>query len=168
MILDLSKLPKQAVYLVIDEVGHSFYVGYTLNMGGVLPMLYDLGTRLPALELRVLVSTSDLITLKLHTEYYRNIYLDKGFSEIIVRGRKALEYRARMVVAPDFKYVDVELVTARGSGMVVARFSTKAEAEDFIMVYYGTGNPYHFPVYASNSLTKEVLAKRERVETFVL
>lgn len=131
-------------------------------------MLYDMATRLPTLELRVLVDTNDLTTLKLHTEYYRNIYLEKGYSELIVRGRKTLEYNVRVVVAPDFKYVDVELVTARGAGTVVARFKTRAEANDFVMAYYGADNPYRFPVYASNSLTKEFLAKRDRVETFVL
>ena len=167
MILDLSKLPKQAVYLVIDEVANSFYVGYTLNMGGALPMLYDLVGGLPTLEFRILVNTSDLTTLKLHTEYYRNMYLKTGYTEIVERGRKTLQYRARVVVASDFKYVDVELVTARGDGMVVGRFKTKKEAQEFIMVYYGDDNEYRLPVYASNSLTKEFLA-RENTASFTL
>ena len=163
MILDLSKLPKQAVYLVIDEVANSFYVGYTLNMGGALPMLYEMGCGLQTLEFRILVTTSDLITLKLHTEYYRNMYLKTGYTELIERGRKTLQYRTRVVVAPDFKYVDVELVTARGDGMVVARFKTKKEAQEFVMVYYGPDNTDHFPVYACNSLTKEFLARKGEV-----
>lgn len=164
MIVDLSKIPKQAVYLVIDKVARSFYVGYTLNMGGALPMLYEMAARLPALELSVLTSTSDYITLRLHTEYYRNIYLDMGCSELIVRGRKALEYRVRVMVAPDFKYVDVELVTARGDEMVVARFKTKKEANEFTLMYYGDDNPYRFPVYAANADTKALLQGNEKTE----
>jgi hypothetical protein len=91
------------------------------------------------------------------------MYLKTGYTELIERGRKTLQYRTRVVVAPDFKYVDVELVTARGDGMVVARFKTKKEAQEFVMVYYGPDNTDHFPVYACNSLTKEFLARKGEV-----
>jgi hypothetical protein len=58
--------------------------------------------------------------------------------------------------------MEVRLVTARGdSDRVVGRFKTTAEALEFVMVYYGTGNPYCLPVFATNSLTKEYLLKKE-------
>lgn len=159
MIMDFSRLPKSGVYSIVDEVAQCFYINYTSNMSGCLASIYGFERPGTTLDFRILVNTSDLTTLKLHTEYYRNMYLKTGYTEIVERGRKTLQYRARVVVASDFKYVDVELVTARGDGMVVARFKTKKEAQEFVMVYYGDDNEYRLPVYASNSLTKEFLAR---------
>jgi hypothetical protein len=157
MVVDLSSVPKECVYIVYDEVARSFYVGYTLSMGNTVGKLWEMTAGRPTLEFRVLTVSDDLTTLKLHTEYYRNMYLDAGFSEMGSRGRKTLQYKVRIVVAPDFKNVDVQLVSARGDGVVVGRFKTKQEARDFTLVYYGDDNLFRLPVYATNSLTKELL-----------
>ncbi len=167
MVIDFSQLPKEGVYSIVDQSARCFYINYTSSMGSCLARIYEFEKPGTTLEFRVLVVTNDLITLKLHTEYYRNIYKLSGFTEISPPARKALRYRTRVIVAPDFKSVDVELVSSRGDGNVVARFKTKAEAQEFVMVYYGPDNPYRFPVYASNSLTREVLAKTRNRE-FIL
>lgn len=168
MILDLARLPREGVYLVVDEAARTFHVNYTLSMGSALARVYDLVGGRSTLSLRVLSATSDLITLKLHTEYYRNIYLGMGYTDMVYRGRKPLAYRVRIVVAPDFKNIDVELVTARGEGMIVGRFGTRNEARDFALVYYDSGNPYRLPVYALNSLTRELVSEVGKPGTFVL
>ena len=159
MIVDLARIPKAGVYLLLDDESRNFYVGYTVDMGSALARVYEMAARLPALGFCMLTEGDDLVSLKLHTEYYRNMYLGVGYKEIMAPGRKSLQYRVRVVVAPDYRNIDVELVTARGLSKVVGRFRTKAEAQDFVMYSYGEDNPYRLPVYATNSLTREVLAQ---------
>lgn len=168
MVVDLARLPKAGVYIVVDEVARTFHVNYTLSMGSALARVYDLVGGRSALSFRTMSVTTDLITLKLHTEYYRNIYLDMGYTDMVYSGRKHLQYKVRIVVAPDFKNIDVELVTARGEGMIVGRFKTRNEARDFALVYYDSGNPYRLPVYALNSLTRELVSEVRKPGTFVL
>jgi len=103
------------------------------------------------LTLRVESTGSDLETLKLHTEYYRNMY-----SKHIYK-RKALVYRVRVVPSSGFKMMDVRLVSARGEERVVGRFKTAREASDFIDMYYGEDNPFRLPVYSVNADTKAFL-----------
>jgi len=166
MISELLRLPRSAVFAVVDTVGRCFYINYTQSMGQSLARLYDQwGGKTPGrtLDFRVLSVSDDIETLRLHTEYWRTEFVQQGMSELWSDRRPALRYRVRSLVAPNFKTVRVELVTARGNSKVVGIFPTAATAQDFIATYYGSDNPFCFPVYAANSLTKEYLLKRETV-----
>jgi hypothetical protein len=167
MIVDLAGLPKEAIYSIVDEGSKTFHVNYTLSMGNTLNRVYDMVGGRPTLKFRVLVATSDPTTLKLQTEYYRNMYIALGYTEMMGSRRKTLQYRVRVVVAPDFKGMDVQLVSARGDGFTVGRFATKIEARVFALEYYGD-NPYRFPVYSTNSLTRELLERERKPGRLIL
>lgn len=160
MLSDYLKLPQSCVYLIINEQQKLATVNYTENIAGALYRLYDdLAGRSPetALDLQILSVTTDIETLKLHSEYWKDQYRNNGYSDVIPTGRKALQYSARVLVASDLSSINVELVTARGQRKVVGKFKTQTEAKDFIMMYYGGDNSYRLPVYAVNSLTKEFI-----------
>jgi hypothetical protein len=165
MINTFLGLPRCAVFVVEDSGARCFYINYTTSMGQSLARLYEQWNDKPragALELVIVSVTPDIETLKLHCEYYRDQYMDKGWTELLPPGRGALKYKPRVVVAPDFSCMEVRLVTTRGdSDKVVGRFKTTAEAQEFVMVYYGSGNQYCLPVFATNSLTREYLLKKE-------
>ena len=165
MIAEFLGLPRCAVFAVEDRATRCFYINYTTSMGQSLARLYDQwggGSRVSALEFRVLSVTTDIETLKLHCEYYRDQYIKEGWGELLSAGRTSLKYRTTVLIAPDFSCMEVRLVTARGnSDKVVGRFKIAVEAQEFVMVYYGPANPYCLPVFATNSLTKEYLSKKE-------
>ncbi len=166
MVLDqYMGLPRECVLVVENAATRCFYINYTTSIGQSLARLYDQWNGKPragTLELRVLSVTTDIETLKLHCEYWRDQYINRGWTELLPPGRGALRYKPRVVVAPDFSCMEVRLVNARGdSDKVVGRFKTTTEAQEFVMVYYGSGNQYCLPVFATNSLTREYLLKRE-------
>ena len=150
---ELLGLPRSGV--VIVGRGSSFLVSYTTSMGAELCDLYNQFGGQSGLTLRVCSANCDLETLRLHTEYYRNMYGSVGHK------RTALRYKVRIVPGVGLKYVDVELVSARGEGKVVARFKNAREAREFIETYYGEDNPFRLPVYAANSATKEFLQEKQ-------
>lgn len=157
---ELLQLPKSGV--VVLQKHDSVLVSYTTNMGSELQDLYSMFRGQSGIVLKVLSSGVDLETLKLHTEYYRKFYHGRlCYRPINPYSRKTLEYKVRAVPSKDFKYIDIELVTARGDSKFVGRFKTKKEAGAFIETCYGPSNPFRFPVYAANSDTKEFLAEQE-------
>jgi hypothetical protein len=159
---ELLALPKSGVVILI--MGNQVLVSYTESMGANLESIYNQfkgrGSTTP-IVLRVASAGADLETLKLHTEYYRDYYSKKGMLQPMVQLRASIRYRVRAVPRPDYKGVDVEVVSARGEGKVVGRFKNSAEAKDFIETYYGTDNPFCLPVYGSNSATKEFLKEKQ-------
>lgn len=156
---ELLALPKSGV--VVLKKGDHALVSYTTSMGAELQELYNLFRGQTGISMFVLSAGADLETLKLHTEYYRKFY-HSNYKPIQEYNRKVIEYKIRLVPIKDFRGVDVELVTARGDSKVVGRFKNIVEAKDFIETYYGTDNPFRFPVYAANSDTKEFLQKEQK------
>lgn len=151
---ELLGLPRSGV--VILKKGNGVLVTYTTSMGSYLETLYQEFEGKEGMEIEVVSKGADLETLKLHTEYFR------AFHGCIAQGRKAIQYRVRAVPAPEFKGVDVEIVSARGDSiMVVGKFKTAGEAKSFIETYYGADNPFRLPVYAANSATKEFLLRKQ-------
>lgn len=159
---EVLALPRTGV--VILKKSDSVLVSYTTSMGADLEEMYNLFRGQSGITMLVVSAGADIETLKLHTEYYRRHYHSVlAHSTITPYNRKALLYRIRLVPSDDFKWVDVELVTARGDGAkFVGRFKTTREANDFIETYYGTDNPFKLPVYARNSDTKEFLLKMQK------
>jgi len=160
MVLDeFLALPKSGV--IILQKGNSVLVSYTTSMGAELLDLYTQFSGHTGIDLKVVSVGADIETLKLHTEYYRHYYLTRGMSSLIQYNRKTIKYKVRVIPNSDFRYVDVELVSARGDSKVVGRFESAIEAKDFVDMYYGLDNPFRFPVYAINSTTKGLLASVE-------
>ena len=157
----LLTLPRSGV--VILKKGNSVLIGYTSSMGAYLETLYNDFRGQTGIEMRVYSEGVDLETLRLHTEYYRKVYVSKGFSMIIDPLRKAVKFRVRMVPSPDFKHFNVEIVSARGDSRVVGKFKSNKEAKGFIETYYGTDNPLVFPVYAANTDTKVFLQEQTKM-----
>lgn len=156
MIVDLATLPRACVYSVVDIETNRFYVNYSMNMVGALGRLWEeVGSRGSTLEFRVMSVSTDLETLKLHTEYWRDVMVGRGMTELLPRGRKTLQYEVRCVVDEDYDWVDIVLVSARGDRRIVGKFRTMEEAVGFVEMYYAGDNPYRFPVYAVNSRTSE-------------
>ena len=161
-------LPESGVYIVLDRAAALCYVNYTEHMGLVLARLHQ-DFRGQALELEIRSPGADTETLRLHCEHYRMEYRNMGYGELIATGRKAIQYRVRRLVAPDFRSVFVELITAKGeTARVVGKFKTTGEAQEFIDTYYGSDNQLCFPVYATNSLTKELLIKQRETSGIIL
>lgn len=156
MILDeLLALPESGV--VILRKGSSVLVSYTTSMGAELLELYTQFKGKSGYSIEVLSVGADIETLKLHTEYYRELYGATGHS------RKALQYRVRIVPEVRMRWVDVQLVSARGDSKVVGRFQSIPEAKSFIETCYGSDNPFRFPVYACNQATKELLLEQAKL-----
>lgn len=157
----LLGLPKSGVVILQKE--NTVLVSYTTSMGANLETLYNEFSGQSGIELMVFSAGTDLETLKLHTEYYRRYFTEKGFILLQTHSRKTVQYRVRMVPSQEFKNMDVELVNARGDSKVVGRFKSKKEAGDFIDRHYGSDNPFRLPVYALNSDTKEFLAEQKKM-----
>lgn len=158
MVLDeLLALPKTGV--IVLRKGNSVLVSYTTSMGSELLDLYNQFRGQTGISLEVFSVGVDTETLKLHTEYYRQYYSDKGLSTLIQYHRKAIQYRVRIIPNKDIRFMDVELVSARGDSRTVGRFGSADEAKDFVATYYGDDNPFKFPVYAVNSLTIDMLRR---------
>lgn len=158
----LLGLPKSGV--VILKKGGSVLVAYTTSMGAHLESLYQQFGGQSGVTMEVVSAGADIETLKLHTEYYRDYYIRQGFTSIQSHSRKAIQYRVRAVPSSDFKFVDVELVSARGDAKFVGRFRSMRLAGEFIETYYGTDNPFKLPVYAANSDTKLFLQKTKMLD----
>jgi hypothetical protein len=159
---ELLGLPKSGV--VVLQKGNSILVSYCTSMGANLESLYNQFKGQSGIELRVFSKEADLETLKLHTEYYRKYYSKRGFSLLHSPARKAVKYRVRVSPSLDFKWMDVELVNARGDAKFVGRFKSVKEANDFKSTYYGADNPFRLPVYALNSDTKEFLSETKMLD----
>ena len=151
---EMLGLPRSGV--IILRKGGTVLVSYTTSMGAELLELYGQFAGQSGITIEVVSAGADLETLKLHTEYYRKLYGSTG------HGRKAIQYKVRVVPSGDFKYMDVQLVTARGDSIkVVGRFKSAALARDFIETYYGTDNPFCLPVYSANADTKALLLDQQ-------
>lgn len=163
--LNLNSFSKSGVFVLVDHETKCFYITYSTNFKYVIGEVYELVTNgeVPAnSEILELSSTTDMETLQLHYEFHRSQYLELGYNQISPKTRKALEYRVRVLVAPDLKSYDVQLVTKRGSKILtVGRFENKRLADQFVFDYYNEFNPCSYPVYAINSLTKELLSHKE-------
>lgn len=159
---ELLSLPKSGV--VILTMGNQVLVSYTESMGANLESIYNQfrgRSTTAAITLRVASAGADLETLKLHTEYYRSYYSKKGMLQPLVSLRASIKYKVRVVPRPDYKGVDVEIVSARGESKVVGKFKTNGEAKDFIETYYGQDNPFCLPVYGANADTKAFLKEKQ-------
>ena len=158
---EIQKLGRSGVYLFIDDVNKTFHVTYSSSVKYVVAEFTELCLGDPAnsdLELRLLSPVSDIETMLIHTNYYRSRYRNMGYADLSPKARTPVQYRARVLVAPKLNGYDVQLVSKRGSKVItVGRFPNKVEAEDFIETYYGDDNSYALPVYAFNSVTKELL-----------
>lgn len=155
-------LPKSGV--VVLQKGKGILVSYCTSMGANLESLYNQFKGQSGIDLFVFSQDADLETLKLHTEYYRRYYSKKGFTLIQEPSRKAVQYRVRVAPSKDFKWMDMELVNARGDAKFVGRFKNVKEANDFKATYYGADNPFRLPVYALNSDTKEFLNETKMLD----
>jgi hypothetical protein len=143
-----------------------------MNTVGALPRLWEEVSRVRApgstLEFRSLSVTTDIETLKLHTEYWRDEFQKRGVAELLPRGRKTLQYEVRCVVDEDYDWVDIVLVSARGDKKIVGKFRTMVEATEFVEAYYGSDNPYLLPVYAVNSRTSEYILDLGKISRTII
>lgn len=160
MLVNLAEIPEQGVYAIIDLKGKRSYINYSMNIVGAIPRIWG-ECRLSgaALEFVVLSVTTDIETLKLHTEYWRDLYAEQGYSELLPRGRKTLQYEVRCMVDDDYDWVDIVLVSSRGDKKIIGKFRTMEDATQFVGMYYSGDNPYRFPVYAVNSRTREFITE---------
>lgn len=152
-------LPKSGV-IILKKHGRVL-VTYTTSMGAYLETLYQEFKGKTGMEIEVRSPGADLETLKLHTEYYRDLYAKEG-KLLQYHIRKAIKYRIRSVPNANFKKFHVEIVNMRGEGLVVGIFKSAKESKEFIETYYGTDNSFVFPVYAVNSDTKEFLHQLQK------
>lgn len=171
MFSNFFTLPRSCVFLLQNKQEKLVYINYSENFPLALARLYEelngkSGTE--ALELDIVSVTTDIETLKLHTQYWRDHYRNIEYSDLIPIGRKSIEYSVRSLVASDLSTINVELVTARGIRKVVGRFKTQKEADDFILTYYAEDNYYRLPVYAVNSLTKEFIIKNGKSKSIII
>lgn len=162
MNIDFKVLPRACVYGVVDELSGRFYVNYMVSAGASIGKLYDLFAGVAGdYQFKVLSVTTDIETLKLHTEYWRESYRGLGWAELYPAGRKSLQYVVRALVDGDYDTVQVCLVNSRGDRKVVGVFGNMGEAGIFIETCYAADNSVNLPVYAANSRTREFLAELE-------
>ena len=129
----VKDLTPAGVFLLLNKTSNCFYINYSIDSKYFISRVVEIIRGSPAnseYEFLELSKSSDIETLKIHTEYWIDHYLKLGYSEMFPRSRKAIQYKVRVLVAPGFKAFDVYLVGARGgTGTVVGRFNSKKEAE---------------------------------------
>lgn len=146
--------------MVLDIADSRAHINYSENMLSALPRLWEEVRRVGShLDFEILSISSDIETLRLHTQYWRDLYRSRGYSELVPIGRKSLRYEVKCLVDGDYSTAEVVLISARGERKVVGKFKTVDEGREFIEMYYAGDNPYRLPVYSTNSLTKEFLFK---------
>ena len=171
MLSNFLNLPTSCVYLIENKQEKLVYINYTENIAGALARFYNeyrVKFAETALDFQILSVTTDIETLKLHSEYWKDRYRNIGYSDLIEQSRKTLQYDVRTLVASDLSGVNVELVTARGQRKVVGKFKTLTEASNFIQIYYAEDNKYRLPVYAINSLTKEFIFESGKTNSIII
>ena len=170
MLSNFLNLPSSCVFLIINKQEKYVYINYTENIASALARFYEDWAGKPgstALELEIVSVTTDIETMKLHVEYWKDHYRNMGYSDLIAVKRKTLQYEVRTLVASDLSGVNVELVTSRGQRKVVGKFKTLTEANEFVSIYYGEDNGYRLPVYAVNSLTKEFMTNSRKTAIII-
>lgn len=166
MINEFLALPRSCVFSIEDVAGKRIYINYSEGIASSLARLWEelqkevrAGT---TLKLSVLEVSNDLEHLRLFTEYWRaHYYRNIGYDMLFVAARAAIKYDVVKMVASDFKTIQVCLKSARGARKVVGLFKTHKDADQFIEEYYGAPNPFHFPIYALNDLTKSHIMQIE-------
>lgn len=156
---NVFELSRSGVFVISDSVQNKIYVNYSKDVLGAVSRLrgeLEVAADLKGLSVRIVSLVSDIETLKIHTQYYREV-LHKDSGYLIPYTRSTLQYIARIRPDADFKRVNVELVNTRGENKIVGKFKNDREANEFLETYYRTANSFNLPVYAANSATKEFL-----------
>ena len=158
---EVLSLPKSGVIALVKD--KQVLVTYTSSMAAYLETLYAQFSGKKGIEMVVWSAGADIETLKLHAEYYRDYYRKRGFGLMQSPLRRTLQYRVRVRPDGGFRWVMVELVSARGETKSVGRFKTSKEAKDFIDQCYGPDNPFRLPVYAANADTKAFMLEQTKL-----
>lgn len=167
-------IPKSGIFSLSNAQSGMVYIGYSSNLlPHVVNIIEELrvgGFRVPQmnedkhlLKFSVLETGDDIETLKLHVKYWENWYKADGWTMYEPAKRKYLEYKVVIDVSLDEEACDVVLINTRRDRKIVGRFENISEATGFIIDYYNSDiNPYNYPIYAANALTKACIMNQIR------
>lgn len=175
-VTDLLRMSGPGIYCIRNPKNGKAYIVYSsgdmlASIAGVMSELKDRGFKIAAMNkdrdnlvVEILENGGDIETLKLHVEYWINQYQLDGWTLYDPARRKYLQYKV-VVEIPlgSKKFVEVVLKNTRNDMKIVGRFKDIEEANMFISECYGEeSNPFRYPVYANNSLTREYLGSQIR------
>ncbi len=170
---DLQGLSKPGVYSI--EFNEYAYFGYSIDiLVTVSKVLSELRRGLfkirdmegKPLNLRVyseLDGGDDIETLKIRCQWAAREWEKNGGILWNPATKSLLQYEVRSRIDLKRKCVNVLLVSANRTERVVGVFDNIKDASAFISEFYSSeSNPMMVPVYACNSLTKEIVTGSNR------
>jgi hypothetical protein len=163
---DMYKLPREAIYAFRNEKEKSVYITYSKdfltafskNIREIRDKVHIckfLNRNIRDLEFEIIETMSkETTSLDIHCLLIHHIQRlrDEGYTVIGYRNIQPLRFRVH--IGQDFK-VYCKLITKQYKEYVVGVFETMKDANPFIETYKAM--KVIFPVYASNTLTKEYI-----------
>lgn len=161
----LSDLPKTAVYGLINEKDKGIYLthcrDFIVSLNRILESLKNGSTEYPELlqdyrnnllDVVILNTECDKLRQLELIEFYKDQYRNNGYklynNHIYIKYTVCIEVKDRIV--------SVILKSGAKSKTVIGVFNTIWEAKEFIN---SLPSKIYFPIYASNTLTKDYLAE---------
>jgi len=156
MFQSLLNLPKQAIFILINEKDKKVYISYSSKfhnkLGSIAEQIRDNTWRWKEmikdkkkLELKILETNIE----RHFVNYYRNEYRNNGYTLYNETERIPLQYQFKIQYSS--RRVLVVAVDKRWTRTILGRFETYEEARGFLF-YIGHNNPAGSLVYSINGV----------------
>lgn len=169
MYINLAELPQSAVFAIVNHRSKRVFVSYSMNLTVRIGQIYSdlmeyINNKNERLKLEILDANPDIEHSPLFVQYWVDYYTSQGYTFYrTLRVFKKLKPSLR--VSKDLRNVQVVLYDKGYRATTVGVFDTVPEAKAFIQQYYATSiNPYCYPIYSTNNLTKSFLGMDVRVD----
>lgn len=148
----IKNLPQNAVFGVISDSRREFYISHTSNLRTRIGLIID---DIEMYEDSRLVVFVDGIEDRRYKQMFAQYYVDKfvadGYRDISGKRCDYINYKVRVQYSELLNEVFVLLVNKRNDKLVVGRFKTVEEANEYVRVYYPVGELVQ-PIYSTNKV----------------
>lgn len=149
---DIKRLPQNAVFGVISDSRREFYISHTSNLRTRIGLIID---DIEIHEDSRLVVFADGIEDKKYKQMFAQYYVDKfildGYKNVSRNKCSYINYKVRVQYSDLFNEAWVVLVNKRNDKLVVGRFKTVDEANEYVELYYPVGTLVQ-PIYSTNKV----------------
>lgn len=151
-LVDIKRLPQDAVFGVISDSRREFYISHTSNLRTRIGLIIDDIEMYEDSRLVVFVDgIEDKKYKQMFAQYYVDKYVADGYKNVSRNKCSYINYKVRVQYAELFNEVWVVLVNKRNDKLVVGRFKTVDEANEYVRVYYPVGELVQ-PIYSTNKV----------------
>lgn len=154
MIQNLFNLPKQAIFVLLNERDKKVYLSYSSRLpqklGSIVSEMSGGTWRYKEMikhkkRLRLVIIETNI--QKNFIQYYKNEYLKKGYELYNAKEKAPLLYEFKIIYTQ--RKVLVVAVNTRNDKTILGRFNTYEEARGFLL-YIQHNNPTNSLCYATN------------------